>query len=123
MELKTTAGEKDSVQEANNLVIEPGEMVVYSQGQKDVRREVVNPNLYSSWTQKRLLFEKTPLAKVFAMIKDNYGYKVQATPGIAGKVFTAEIDHADLDLILNFLSESFDLAITKNQETIIIKQK
>ena len=115
--------DEDSAQEANNLVIAPGEMVVYSQEQKDVRREVVNPDLYSSWTQKRLLFDKTPLAEVFAMIKDNYGYEVQAAPGIAEKVFTAEIDHADLDLLLYFLSESFDLAITKDQQTIIIKQK
>lgn len=121
--LDWSAGEKDSAQEVYNLVIEPGEMVVFSQNQKDVRREVVNPTLYSSWTQKRLLFDKTPLAEVFAMIKDNYGYEVQATPGIAEKVFTAEIDHADLDLLLNFLSESFDLAITKNQQTIIVRQK
>ena len=113
---------EDSAQEAN-MVIAPGEMVVYSQEQKDVRREVVNPTLYSSWTQKRLLFDKTPLAEVFAMIKDNYGYEVQAAPDIAKKVFTAEIDHADLDLLLDFLSESFNLAITKNQQTIIVKQK
>ena len=57
------------------------------------------------------------------MIEDNYGLRVKAAPDIAEKVFTAEVDHADLDLLLNFLSESFDLAITKNQRNIIIEQK
>ena len=112
-----------SSQAPSDLVIAPGEMAVFSQDQKDVRRVVVNPTLYSSWTQDRWLFDKTPLAEVFTMIEDNYGLRVKAAPDIAEKVFTAEVDHADLDLLLNFLSESFDLAITKNQRNIIIEQK
>jgi ferric-dicitrate binding protein FerR (iron transport regulator) len=121
--LDWSVGGEVSSQDPNNLVIAPGEKVVFSQDQKDVRRAVVNPTLYSSWTQDRWLFDKTPLAEVFAMIEDNYGFRVKAAPDIAKKVFTAEVDHADLDLLLDFLSESFDLAITKNQRTIIIEQK
>ncbi len=121
--LDWSAGGEVSWQAPSDLVIAPGEMVVFSQDQRDVRRAVVNPTLYSSWTQDRWLFDKTPLAEVFTMIEDNYGLRVKAAPNIARKVFTAEVDHADLDLLLDFLSESFDLAITKNQQTIIIEQK
>ena len=104
------------------LTIEPGELVVFSDD--ELTRKTVNPTVYSSWTDNEWLFEQTPLAEVIAMIEDNYGYRVVAPEAIvANKVFTAEIHDADLDLLLTFLSESFDLTISKNEETITIQDK
>ena len=105
-----------------HLTIKPGELVVFSSDTL-VKKEV-NPRVYAAWTDDEWLFEQTPLSEVFAMIEDNYGYQVVTEPStIADKVFTAEIHEADLDLLLNFLSESFDLIITQHQRTIVIQNR
>ena len=105
-----------------HLTIEPGELVVFSADK--LTRKTVNPDVYSAWTDNEWLFEQTPLAEVIAMIEDNYGYHVVAPEAlVADKVFTAEIHDADLELLLTFLSESFDLTITKHEKTINIQNR
>ena len=106
------------------LLLKPGECVVFSEDERAATKKVVNPEVYSSWTDQRWLFEQTPLTEVFAMIEDNYGYRVVAEPAtLADKVFTAEIADAQLDLLLSFLSESFNLEITKGSRVITLRQR
>ena len=98
--------------------------MVFSEKRRAATKKLVNPKVYSSWTDRRWLFEETPLTKVFAMVEDNYGYRVVAEPAtLADKVFTAEIAGTELDLLLSFLSESFNLEITKGQGVITLRQR
>ena len=104
------------------LTIKPGELVVFSAD--TLTRKEVNPHVYASWTDNEWRFEQTPLSEVITMIEDNYGYRVIAEEAlVADKVFTAEIHEADLDLLLAFLSESFDLAIIQYEQTITFQHR
>lgn len=117
----STASVQDS---AMNLVIEPGELVVFSEARRSLVRKAVDTELYSSWTDRLWLFDKMPLPEVIAMIEDNYGLRVIVKdPSILNKVFTAEIHEANLDLLLTFLTESFDLTITKDYDTVTIDKE
>ncbi|WKN44954.1 FecR family protein [Tunicatimonas pelagia] len=104
--------------------IEPGELAVYSQDRNELTRQMVNPRVYSSWTDSQWVFDKTSLSEIFTMIEDTYGYRVVLEqPAIADRVFTAELTEANLELLLDFLSESFNLIITKDEHTITIQKK
>lgn len=114
----------DAQSQVDNLVVVPGELVRLSKTQGAPERRVVNPQVYSAWTQDRWLFENTPLSEIFTMIEDNYGYQIVAKQAdIADEVFTAELENANLDLLLNFLSESFGLQITKDHRQLIVNRK
>ncbi len=108
----------------SSMTVKPGERVVFSEKQRKLTKRQVDPTVYSAWTDGRLVFDQTPLRDVFTMIEDNYGYQVQTNdPAILQWVFTADIRDASLDLLLDFLSESFGLQITKKSSSIIITEK
>ena len=114
--------EEPSTDTTHQLTIKPGELAVFADQQ--VTRKAVDPQVYSAWTDDEWVFDKTPLTEVLAMLEDNYGYQIVADEAVVkDKVFTAEIHRADPQLLLTFLSESFNLAITRDERTITLRDK
>nr|WKN37274.1 FecR domain-containing protein [Tunicatimonas sp. TK19036] len=109
-----------STQQPLSLVMEPGELVQVSSS-ADVSRKIVNPEQYSSWTKNQLIFDNTSLAEIIKMIEDNYGYAVY-TKGldINELRFSGELHSRDLNLLLSFLSEAFNLQISTTDKKIIL---
>ena len=103
------------------LVMEPGEMVVVDRDEKEISKKIVNPENYTSWTENVLIFDKTPLEEVIRMIEDNYGYAVYTgNLKVQELDFTGELYSTELDLILEYLSETFDLKVKKENKKIIL---
>ncbi len=103
------------------LLMEPGEMVVVDQDEKEISKKIVNPKNYISWTEGVLIFDKTPLEEVIRMIEDNYGYAVYTgNLNVRELDFTGELYSTELDLILEYLSETFDLKVKKENKKIML---
>ncbi|NER84933.1 MAG: DUF4974 domain-containing protein, partial [Leptolyngbya sp. SIO1D8] len=103
------------------LLMEPGEMVEVNEDDKEISKKIVNPAIYSSWTENVLIFDKTPLEEVIKMIEDNYGYAVYTNNlNVEDLDFTGELYSSELSLILEYLSETFDLQIKKENNKIIL---
>lgn len=106
----------------HSLVMEPGELVQISET-ADINKEIVNPEIYSSWTKNRLIFDNTPLTDIIKMIEDNYGYAVYTQAlDIHQLRFSGELHSTDLDLLLAYLSEAFDLQVEKTENKIVLAQ-
>ncbi|MDN5213173.1 FecR domain-containing protein [Fulvivirgaceae bacterium BMA12] len=103
------------------LLMEPGEMVVVDRDEKEISKKIVNPEKYTSWTEGVLIFDKTPLEEVIRMIEDNYGYAVYTgNLNVRELDFTGELYSTELDLILEYLSETFDLKVKKENKKIML---
>lgn len=103
------------------LLMEPGEMVEVNKDEKEISKKIVDPTVYSSWTKNILIFDKTPLEEVISMIEDNYGYAVYTDNlNVEDLDFTGELYSSELDLILEYLSETFDLHVKKENKKIIL---
>lgn len=103
------------------LLMEPGEMVVINQHENEISKKIVNPENYTSWTENTLIFDKTPLEEVIRMIEDNYGYAVYTgNLNVKDLDFTGELYSTELDLILEYLSETFDLNVKKENKKIML---
>ena len=110
-------------EQGEGLVMKPGDLVEVSDKDTRITKKVVKPEHYSAWTNDVLIFDKMPLSEVFEMIQDNYGYNVIVLDeGIEQRLFTAEISSTDLDFIIIFLSKSFDLHITKQNDELLVKK-
>ena len=105
--------------QAASIEMKPGEAVAIADQQ--ITKELVNLNSYTSWTKGILIFEKAPLREVIQVIEDHYGYTV-VTKGVDPDelVLTAELRTVQIDMILHYLSEVFQLTIEKDHDTITL---
>ncbi len=102
--------------------LKPGEMAELVSAEQKFTKRRVNPELYSSWTHKKLIFEATPLSDIVTLLEENYGFKVKMDdPKIVTRKITGEIYIDDVNTLLLALSTSFNLKLEKQgQRTLLI---
>lgn len=101
------------------ILMEPGEIVEIDD--QRIVKKAVNPTPYVSWTQDVLIFDRTTLREVIRVIEDRYGYTIITRElAIDELVFTAELRTTDVNIILQYLSEVFNLTITRNDNKITL---
>ena len=104
---------------APSIMMEPGEVVEISSAH--IAKKAVDTAPYISWTQNTLIFRQASLREVIHTIEDHYGYTVTAQGVAIDELhFTAELRTAELDMILRYLSEVFDLTIKKEDHKITL---
>ena len=102
--------------------MQPGELVTLRAQSQQLEKQTVNPERYTSWTEQRLDFDRTPLSEIARTIEETYGYEVI----IQGKElpqrrFQGSVPAEDLDILLDGLAETFDILITTRDKQIIIQ--
>lgn len=104
--------------------MKPGELVDFSSAKKIVTRKAVVAAKYSSWVDKKLVFEETTLKEIASMLEENYGYKVAfSAPAIEKQTFTGTIDSGNIDLLFTILQKTFNISIIKKEGNITISTK
>ncbi|PSR56177.1 hypothetical protein AHMF7605_23065 [Adhaeribacter arboris] len=112
----------NSINEKVTETLKPGEMAELLPVEQKFTKRRVNPELYSSWTHKKLIFEATPLADIVTLLEENYGFTVKVSdPRIVTRKITGEIYIDDVNTLLLALSTSFDLKLEKQgRKTLLI---
>ncbi|CAN5896708.1 FecR domain-containing protein [soil metagenome] len=110
--------------DTTRLLMKPGELVQYTRTSEQVEKKTVNPELYSSWRNKRLVFQETPLREVADLIEDTYGLRVTfENPAEGNRTLTGTIPSGDIDVLLMALAKSFDLSISRDHNQVILQNK
>ncbi len=105
------------------IFMEPGDMVAYSLTNNLLDRKKVNPETYTSWRNKILVFEESRLDEIGAVLHDNYGYVLTfQDPEIAKFRFTTKLSANEIDLLFPMLEESFNLKIIQNDKHITMEK-
>ncbi|MFB9863601.1 FecR family protein [Rufibacter immobilis] len=100
----------------------PGELVHYSNQTKVAQKRAVNPELFASWRNNQLIFNKTSLAEIALLLEDTYGLQmVWQDPALAQKHFTGSVPANDIALLLQTLSKLFDLEITHKGNQLLVQ--
>ncbi len=104
--------------------MEPGDMVEVLAGDGKILKKVVNPEVYSSWKDYKLVCYDTPLKVIAQVIQNNYGKQVVfKDPDLSAMVVTGTLPTNHLDLLLEVLAESMQLEIQKSEQAIYIEKK
>ena len=104
-----------------DLIMEPSELVEYSQSNRQLVKRKVNPEVYSAWVDKKLVFNETPLGEIAQLLEDNYGLKLEfGTEQLARRKFTGSVATDDPELLLTAIATSFQLKINRRDDTIQI---
>jgi len=113
--------EIDKVVTKEPLFMEPGEKVSFSQQQKSLKKELVNAQAYTSWTQGTIVFDHTPMSEVFQHLEDTYGVdvKIDHKHELLQKQLTGEVVQ-NLEVTLTLLEKTFDIKLDKKGSAIYL---
>jgi ferric-dicitrate binding protein FerR (iron transport regulator) len=107
---------------SRQIIMKPGELVEVSQATKAPAIKRVNPVHYTSWKNKELVFDNTPLREIALMLQETYGLETIITDGeLANKKVSGTIPVENVDVLLEALSLSFQLKITRNQNKVTVE--
>jgi ferric-dicitrate binding protein FerR (iron transport regulator) len=110
-----------SVAASPELVMEPADMVEYSQASRQLVKRKVNPAVYAAWVDKKLVFHETPLGEIAQLLEDNYGLKLElGNEQLARRKFTGSVATDDPELLLTAIATSFQLKVNRHENIIQI---
>lgn len=111
-----------SERDTNRVMMVPGETVEYFRKNKKMVKTQVNAEALTSWRNKVLVFENTPLYKVGEMIEDTYGVDVIFNENVkANQKLVGTIPSDNLDVLLTVLAKSSNLRIRRNNNQVVIE--
>jgi len=106
------------------VVMMPDEALEFSRKDLTVTKRQVKAEVLTSWRNRVLVFENTPLSRIGEIIEYTYGLKVvfrenvDATEELAGTV-----PCENLEVLLDVLAKSSNLNITRENDQIIIAKR
>ncbi len=104
------------------ILMKPGELVEWKNEAARTTHKRVNPRVYSSWTEKKLLFDDTPLREVVTMLRNTYGLEVAVSDStLLERQLSGAAPIQNVDVFLSGLARTFDLQITKTQNRVEIR--
>ena len=135
--VKLTANIKENVQEpatrshddspgsetgtARTMIMNPGELVEFSEETKGFKTKIVSPEKYAAWVDNEWVFDQSSLREAIQILEDYYGYEITLTaPAMKDAIFTARVASHDVDVLLEIIAESFELKVSKKQNVITL---
>ena len=107
----------------DTLTMAPGDMVRVSQEERSFVKRVVNPEVYSSWTENRWVFDATPIGEIASRIQATYGVPVRIpSDRLRARELSGALNIENLDFLMEALSTSFDIDITREGDTLVFRE-
>ncbi len=101
--------------------LNPGDMVTVNRKSRAVIKSKVNPDLFTIWKEKRIIFNHFNLVEVSKIIQNVFGKEVKINNNnLFNKYLNGSAPVDDLQVLLNALAEVLDEEIYLKNDTIII---
>ncbi|MEQ9443161.1 MAG: FecR domain-containing protein [Cyclobacteriaceae bacterium] len=108
----------------DEVLMEPGEMVMYEVEDMTFSKKIVNPEIYSSWRNHYLILNEISLQEVAAIIESTYGMKVTfQEPELSDYKIKGTVPSNDIQVLFNALSDGFGITVTQQGNTILLSKK
>lgn len=103
------------------VYVQPGEFVEIENNFSSVVKKSVNTQLYTSWIENKVVFDRTPLSDIAQWIETRYDKEVMLSdPALDSVTFTATIPDVELDVLLEALTLTFQVNISTEGDQILI---
>lgn len=113
-----------SATDTSTILMNPDEAVEFLREDHTITKKQVNAELLTSWRNKILVFENTPLYKIGEMIEHTYGVEVMFDQDVdKNEALAGTVPSENLDVLLRVLAKSSNLSISRNNDQIIIRKR
>ncbi len=101
--------------QARKVVMQPGELVEFKEDPTAYTRRMVNAELFSAWTDNKLILQNTSLREIITVLEESYGFRVRVTdPQLLAQQGSGSIPTDDPEVLLATIAEVFDLQMNRN---------
>jgi ferric-dicitrate binding protein FerR (iron transport regulator) len=103
------------------IVMKPGEMVEYKE--QHFKKKEVDPEMYTAWTDNKIILNKTKLSEMVNMLKDTYGLDVRVSDSVLlDQTVSGSMPLGNAEVLLQQMAKAFQLHIRKENNTIIMEE-
>jgi ferric-dicitrate binding protein FerR (iron transport regulator) len=115
--------QKKKLEENRKLLLNAGEKGILLNYSRKIEKTLnADPN-YLAWKTRNLVFDQTPLNEVIQYLNKTYHTDIQFKgKNIEQLVLTAQFEKKSVDFILNVIQLTFDLELTRENETYILSE-
>lgn len=111
-------------EENKQVVMNPGDLVEFKGDPVDYIKKEVNPNIYSSWKDKRLILDHTSLREILTMLQENYGLKTKSVDNdLLDQKVSGSMPAYNINMILKNIEATYKVIIFKDNNVIEIKKQ
>ncbi|KAA2241781.1 DUF4974 domain-containing protein [Chitinophaga agrisoli] len=108
---------------AQPVVMQPGDLVEYKEQTSHYEKKNINAAQYASWKNHKLEFHNTDLGEVTRILQETYGIQVIVKDtSLLHQQFSGTVPSQNADMLLEGLSQLFDLKITRQETTVNIEK-
>lgn len=117
VQLSTSSQTVDS----NKVILEAGNTGIINKATRRVYKETQDYEDALFWLNKRLVFEKTPLPKVFKVLEKNYGIQFeQGNKDVRQCMLTARFENESINDILSVIEATFNVQFEINAGRVYV---
>jgi transmembrane sensor len=103
----------------SSQLMKPNELITWTE--KALIKSTVSPQDYNAWLRNQLVFTGMYLKDVVDRLEDLYGLKIELSPNLAQKQFTAVLPSQNPEVIIDALVATFGLKMRKVGNRIILE--
>lgn len=105
-------------------IMEPGELSQFVSGEESIRVRKINPEVYTSWTQNKLIFEQTPLVEIAERIEHIHGIRFPIVdPDLQQVRISGSVPNDNIQVLLNALEMMLERSVVRENGTILLKDR
>ncbi len=113
--------EKDK-EKTQSITILPNTKGIFNKTLRTLQTQKVNPELYTAWVKKELVFRNTSFDDILKKIERHYNVTVvNQNKALNSEVFNARFKKQPIDSVLSYLSDSYNIKYTIKKGKLIIK--
>ncbi|WP_051350016.1 FecR family protein [Dyadobacter alkalitolerans] len=106
----------------NQLLMVPGELAAFADDGSQIATSNVNPAVYNTWTERKIVFENTSLADIVTMLRQTYNLDVRVSDRrLLAKKLSGTASIHDIDVFLEALSGTFGLTVSRKNNYVLIQ--
>lgn len=102
-------------------ILKPDELAVFDRSTDTVRVKPANSLVYTSWTTKKLVFDRTPLPEVMERLEHTFGVEVIIYNNeLYKRTISGSVENAGLTVITSALSKALNIPIKVTNKTVYV---
>ncbi|MGV8090889.1 MAG: FecR family protein [Mangrovibacterium sp.] len=107
-----------------DIVLEPGEQLIYKKQENSLTVNQVNTRVYSSWKDNKLTFINMSLRELIILLERKYGVEIMVSdPDILSYHYDGTLKNETIIEVLNILQETLPVDYVINDQKIRILKK
>lgn len=115
-----TKNRENNDNQVSSYKVIPGERAIFCKSEPEVNiSRIPNIEVYTSWTDRRLVLDSSPFSYLVQRIKETYGTKVAVTDdSLYQRKLTGAIKLKDLSYVTQSISEVMNIQVTQKEGTV-----